>query len=66
MKREEAYDLVQKRAMQAWEEQKQFKDLLEQDETIKDVLTVNELNECFNYQYHLKQIEEIFTRVGLK
>jgi len=65
MKREVAYDTVQKRAMQAWEEQKQFKDLLFQDEIITATLTDEELNECFNYTYHLKQVDYIFNRLGL-
>lgn len=65
MKREIAYDAVQKRAMQAWEEQKQFKELLLQDELITSTLTVYELNECFNYTYHLKQVDYIFNRLGL-
>lgn len=65
MKREIAYDAVQKRAMQAWEEQKQFKELLLQDELITSTLTADELNECFNYTYHLKQVDYIFNRLGL-
>jgi len=65
MKREAAYDLVQKRAMQAWEEQRQFKELIMQEEAIMSVLTSDELDECFNYQHHLKQVDYIFTKLGL-
>lgn len=65
MKREEAYDLVQKRAMQAWEEQKSFKELLLEDEEITSTLNTEEINECFNYNYHLKQVEYIFKKLGL-
>ncbi|MFT9487337.1 adenylosuccinate lyase [Tepidibacillus infernus] len=65
MTREQAYDLVQKRAMQAWEEQTSFKELLKQDDTITATLTVQELEECFNYEYHLKQVDYIFQRLGL-
>lgn len=64
-KREEAYDLVQKRAMQAWEEQKSFKELINQDDNITSTLTQEEIEECFNYQYHLKQVDNIFNRLGL-
>ncbi|KXG42607.1 adenylosuccinate lyase [Tepidibacillus decaturensis] len=65
MTREQAYDLVQKRAMQAWEEQTSFKELLKQDDTITTTLTEQELEECFNYEYHLKQVDFIFQRLGL-
>jgi len=65
MTREQAYDLVQKRAMQAWEEQTSFKALLKEDQAITEALTEEELNECFNYDYHLKHVDDIFERLGL-
>ena len=36
--REQAYDTVQPRAMQAWEEQRQFRDIVEATPEITDVL----------------------------
>ncbi len=66
LKREEAYDLVQRRAMQAWEEQQQFKSLLQEEETIKNLLTDEELDECFDYHYHLKNVDTLFKRVGIE
>lgn len=65
MTREQAYDLVQKRAMQAWEEQRSFKDLVSLDEMITSTLTAAEIDECFNYNYHLKHVDGIFERLGL-
>ncbi len=65
LKREKAYDTVQKKAMQAWEEQKPFKGLLAEDELIKETLSSQELEACFDYQYHLKNVDYIFDKVGL-
>lgn len=65
MKREEAYDSVQKRAMEAWETQRSFKSLLEEDRLIKTYLSTEELNECFNPQYHLKYVDYQFKKLNL-
>ncbi|MDQ0340135.1 adenylosuccinate lyase [Caldalkalibacillus uzonensis] len=66
MKREEAYDLVQAKAMQAWETEQPFKALLEQEPTIRETLSQKELDDIFNPEYHLKNVDLIFKRVGLE
>ncbi|QKS70414.1 adenylosuccinate lyase [Paenalkalicoccus suaedae] len=66
MAREEAYDLVQPKAMQAWEEGVQFRSLVEADETITDKLSEAEIEDCFDYRYHLKHVDTIFERLGLQ
>lgn len=66
LKREEAYDRVQSLAMQAWEEQRPFKDLIEADEVITSKLSQEEINDCFDYKYHLSQVDTIFRRLGLE
>lgn len=65
LSREKAYDTVQPKAMEAWETQVQFRTLLEQDETITNLLTEAELDDCFDYHYHLKNVDFIFERLGL-
>ncbi|MBY0122246.1 adenylosuccinate lyase [Bacillus sp. S/N-304-OC-R1] len=65
MPREEAYDTVQPRAMEAWEKQVPFRSLIEQDETIIAKLTSAEIEECFDYHYHIKHVDTIFERLGL-
>ncbi|GAB4074476.1 adenylosuccinate lyase [Barrientosiimonas marina] len=65
MSREEAYDLVQPKAMQAWETGTHFKQLLEADSRIMAKLTETDLNACFDYTYHLKNVDAIFRRIGL-
>jgi adenylosuccinate lyase len=66
MKREEAYDLVQSKAMQAWESQVQFKELIESEETIRTTLSQEEIDECFDYHHHMKNVDTIFERVGIQ
>ncbi|MFC7440758.1 adenylosuccinate lyase [Laceyella putida] len=66
LKREEAYDRVQRLAMRAWEEQRPFKPLVEADEVISATLSPEEINDCFDYSYHLSQVDTIFARLGLK
>ena len=65
MSREEAYDTVQPRAMEAWEKQVQFRSLIEQDEKIAGLLSENEIDDCFDYNYHIKHVDMIFERLGL-
>lgn len=65
MVREAAYDTVQPKAMEAWDKQVQFKDLVEADETITSKLSQEEIDECFNYEHHLRHVDTIFKRLGL-
>jgi adenylosuccinate lyase len=65
MTREEAYDLVQPKTAYAWDNQTDFKPLLLADEKIMSVLSEEDLNDAFDYQWHLKNVDTIFKRVGL-
>lgn len=65
LSREEAYDLVQPLTMEAWEKQVPFRELLEKNERIQQLLSEAELDDCFDYRYHLKQVDYIFDRLGL-
>lgn len=66
MAREAAYDTVQPRAMEAWDKQVQFRSLVEADEMITSKLSAEEIADCFDYNYHLKHVDTIFDRIGLK
>lgn len=66
MSREEAYDLVQPYTAKAWDEQTQFRPLLESDATIMSRLSKENLDDAFDYHWHLKHIDDIFKRVGLE
>jgi adenylosuccinate lyase len=63
--REEAYDTVQPKAMEAWEKQVPFRSLIEADQTITSQLTSEEIADCFDYKYHLQHVDTIFERLGL-
>lgn len=66
MSREEAYDLVQPYTAKAWDEQTQFRPLLESDETIMSRLSKEDLDDAFDYHWHLRHVDDIFKRVGLE
>lgn len=63
--REQAYDTVQPRAMQAWEEKRQFRLIVEETPEITALLTADEIEDCFNPAWHLKHVDTIFARLGL-
>lgn len=65
MNREAAYDLVQPLAMQAWEEERSFRDIVDENAEIVEKLGVDEIEEAFDPHYHLRNVDEIFERVGL-
>lgn len=63
--REEAYDTVQPLAMEAWETQVPFRSLVENSDKITSRLSKEELDDCFDYNYHLQHVDLIFERLGL-
>lgn len=66
MVREDAYDLVQPMAMQAWENAVSFQKLVEENETVHQYLSHDEIIACFDATYHLKNVDAIFERIGLE
>ncbi len=65
LSREAAYDTVQPLTMQAWDEERPFKELVKANPVISRELTEEEIDECFDYNYHLQKIDLIFKRIGL-
>ncbi|MDC3414203.1 adenylosuccinate lyase [Aquibacillus sp. 3ASR75-11] len=65
MSREEAYDLVQPNAMKAWENGVPFRERIEAEEKITTVLSADQIADCFDYTYHLKNVDQIFDKIGL-
>ncbi|GIP34561.1 adenylosuccinate lyase [Paenibacillus sp. J2TS4] len=63
--REQAYDTVQPKAMQAWEQRRSFRDILAEDAVISANLTPEELADCFDPSWHLKHVDTVFERLGL-
>ncbi|WP_134644757.1 adenylosuccinate lyase [Weissella cibaria] len=66
MSREAAYDTVQPLTAKSWDEQKQFRDLVDADPTIQSKLMAAEVDDAFDYHWHLKHVDDIFKRVGLQ
>jgi adenylosuccinate lyase len=61
--REEAYSMVQRNAMNVWEEGTDFKEMILKDKEITEVLSRKEIEECFDLHSHLGHVDEIFQRV---
>ncbi|MBI4428455.1 MAG: adenylosuccinate lyase [Ignavibacteriales bacterium] len=65
MKREDAYRLVQEKAMKVWQNGQDFKNLIKSAEEVKKVLSDSEIEELFDAKRSLKQVNYIFEKVGL-
>jgi adenylosuccinate lyase len=61
--REDAYGLVQRNAMQAWRDDKDFAALLKADPDVRGKLSDKEIAASFDLKYHLKHVDTIFRRV---
>ena len=65
MSRESAYDLVQPLTAKSWDEQLQFKPLVEGNAEIREHLDQAAIDDAFDYHYHLRHVDDIFKRLGL-
>jgi adenylosuccinate lyase len=63
MLREDAYALVQRYAMDAWENDGDFRAAIEADPAIAALLTKEKLAETFSLERQLKHVDAIFARV---
>jgi adenylosuccinate lyase len=63
MLREDAYRLVQGYALQAWQSEADFRQLIQQDNEIKRYLTAAQLEQTFDVLRQLKNVDYIFQRV---
>ncbi|MCH7640382.1 MAG: adenylosuccinate lyase [Bacteroidetes bacterium] len=65
LNREDAYDMVQPRAMQAWEEQRSFREIVEADASITAHLSPDQIADAFDPAYQIRRVDELFERAGL-
>ncbi|MCK9410539.1 MAG: adenylosuccinate lyase [Bacteriovoracaceae bacterium] len=65
MKREVAYRIVQRNAMDVWKSRKNFKEVLKADAEVTAVLNDADLDEAFDPKKSLNTVDYIFKRVGL-
>jgi adenylosuccinate lyase len=64
-RREDAYKKVQDHAMKAWLEGLSFRQLVEEDAVIMNVLTRVDLDTCFDPSYYVRHSAELLRRAGL-
>lgn len=65
LSREAAYDLIQPLAMEAFETGVPYKELLANNDEVRQYLSLEELDELFDPQSQLHHVDDIFERVGL-
>ena len=64
--REDAYAMVQRNAMQVWKDKLDFKILLKGDSEIMGLLNENEINNLFDLNKVMTNINKIYKRLELE
>jgi adenylosuccinate lyase len=62
LERERAYEVVQRNALRAWEQELPFRDLLERDPDAAAVLDPPALDRVFDLQDYLRHVDQVFDR----
>jgi adenylosuccinate lyase len=62
---DEAYDIAQQYALQAWNERRSYRELLEADPRVTRRLTASDLDACFDRSHHLANLGAVYERFGL-
>lgn len=63
MSREDAYKVVQERAMESWQKKVPYKDLLKQDRVITGYLSDDDIEKLFDMSFYTKNVDFIYRRV---
>lgn len=66
LSRKENYELVQSLAFKAFEENRDFKDVVLENQKITSYLSKQEIINIFDFNYHLKYVDKIFEKVFKK
>jgi len=61
--RDDAYQLVQRNSLKAWNEEAEFKTLILADPDIRKTLSADDIEGCFSLKPYLEKIDYIFERV---
>lgn len=64
--REDAYKWVQRNAMARWLKGEDFRTNVEKDPDITKYLTKEEIDNCFDYQWFLRNVDMIMARFGIE
>lgn len=65
LSRNEAYDKVQAAAFSAKKNDLSFKEALLTDDGIRTILNTKEIEDIFDFRYHVKNVDKIFRKVGI-
>lgn len=63
--REDAYKIVQDNAMRTWAKEGSLKELVSKDDSVKNLLSQEEIDNIFNIEKYLSNIDVIFKKAGL-
>lgn len=66
MTREKAYSIVQKEAMRAWDEGKDFRDLIRKNPEVRKRIDRKTLDRLFDQNQYLVSVDALFKRAGLE
>lgn len=66
LSREKSYEIVQRNAMQAWREDKNFFELLSKDKDLQNILKESEIKECFAPEWYLRNVDYIYNRIKIE
>jgi len=65
LSRTKAYELVQRSALEAWQNGRDFHEVLVRDPVVRRHLSAEALKRCLDPRRHLRYVDRIFQRVGL-
>ncbi|HXQ68860.1 MAG TPA: adenylosuccinate lyase [Pyrinomonadaceae bacterium] len=63
--RETAYEWVQRNAMRVWDEDRDFHELVKADPDITSRLSEAEIDRTFSLDHYLRNVDQIFKRLGI-
>jgi adenylosuccinate lyase len=63
--RETAYEWVQRNAMRVWDEDRDFHELVKADPDITSRLSIEEIDRTFSLDHYLRNVDQIFKRLGI-
>ena len=64
--REDAYRIVQSNAHEAWNSKGgNFQELIAADSQVTEVLSAEEIQECFNPDYQLRNLDKVYQRLDI-
>ncbi|MDZ7837443.1 MAG: adenylosuccinate lyase [Actinomycetota bacterium] len=63
LSREDAYALIQKEALDAWENESSFKDNILNNKVISKYIKPDEIEKIFDVNYHLRYIDKVLNRL---